>query len=232
MGDEQAEFDRWAGEYETLLKQSLAISGETKEYFAQSRIEFDRAALHRLGVAPVAVLDYGCGTGTAGPLLKEVLRPQRVLGVDVSPESLKLAGAGNAGDGIEYALVHEAPPAAAFDFAYTSGTFHHIPPADRPAAVAYVRDALRPGGAFAFWEHNPFNPGTRYSMSQCPFDCDAQTLRPAVARRLLRSAGFQVLRTDYLFIFPRSLRALRPLERSLSRVPLGAQYRVLCRRPI
>jgi hypothetical protein len=50
-------------------------------------------------------------------------------------------------------------------------------------------------------------------------------------RRRLRAAGFQILRTDFLFIFPKSLGALRPLEAMVSRLPLGAQYQVLCRRP-
>ena len=52
-------------------------------------------------------------------------------------------------------------------------------------------DALRPGGLFAFWENNPWNPGTRLVMSRIPFDRDAITLsalerggcsRPAASR--------------------------------------------------
>ena len=35
------------------------------------------------------------------------------------------------------------------------------------------------------------------------------------------------LRTSYLFFFPRFLRALRPLERWATRVPLGAQYGII-----
>jgi len=48
---------------------------------------------------------------------------------------------------------------------------------------------------------------------------------------LLRAGGFDVLRTDFLFYFPRVLRLLRGLERLLVRLPLGAQYQVLCRKP-
>jgi hypothetical protein len=40
-----------------------------------------------------------------------------------------------------------------------------------------------------------------------------------------------VARTDFLFFFPRQLQALRPLERRLVSLPLGAQYLVLARRP-
>jgi hypothetical protein len=67
-------------------------------------------------------------------------------------------------------------------------------------------------------------------MSRIPFDRDAIMVFPHEARRLLRQAGFEILRTDYLFIFPRPLSALRLLEPPLSRLPFGAQYQILARR--
>jgi hypothetical protein len=50
------------------------------------------------------------------------------------------------------------------------------------------------------------------------------------ARRILDSAGFDIISTDFLFVFPRALSALRPLEARLTRWPAGAQYMVLCRK--
>jgi hypothetical protein len=48
---------------------------------------------------------------------------------------------------------------------------------------------------------------------------------------MLRRDGLQPLTTDFRFFFPRFLRVLRPLEDvALTRVPLGGQYLVLCRR--
>ena len=79
----------------------------------------------------------------------------------------------------------------------------------------------------ALWENNPWNPGTRYVMSRIPFDRDANLVWPHQARRMLREAGLRVLRSDYLFIFPRWLKRLRFLESFLSGFPLGAQYQVL-----
>jgi hypothetical protein len=90
---------------------------------------------------------------------------------------------------------------------------------------------LQPGGFFAFWENNPWNPGTKIVMSRIPFDRDAITLSYLEARQMLKRAGFQVLRTDFLFIFPRFLRWLRPLETLVARIPFGAQYQILCRKP-
>jgi hypothetical protein len=36
----------------------------------------------------------------------------------------------------------------------------------------------------------------------------------------------------FLFIFSRALKALRPAEKLVSKLPLGAQYHVLCQRPL
>jgi hypothetical protein len=89
---------------------------------------------------------------------------------------------------------------------------------------------LKPGGLFALFENNPWNPGTRYVMSKIPFDRDAVMLRASETSRRLVDGGFEILTVDFLFVFPALLRWLRPLERHLASVPLGAQYLVLGRR--
>ncbi len=113
---------------------------------------------------------------------------------------------------------------------YCNGVFHHIPPAQRAQTVNYIWHSLRPGGLFALWENNPWNPGTRYVMSKIPFDHDAITLVPPEARDLLRQGGFEIIRTDFLFLFPKPLKSLRWIEPWLRAMPLGGQYQVLCRK--
>lgn len=117
------------------------------------------------------------------------------------------------------------------DLVYCNGVFHHISAGERPGAIEQVFKALKPGGLFALWENNPWNPVTRYAMSRVPFDRDAILVWPTQARRLLRSAGFEVLRTDFVFFFPAGLRKLRFLEPHLCKLPLGGQYLVLARKP-
>jgi len=69
-------------------------------------------------------------------------------------------------------------------------------------------------------------------MRRIPFDRDAQMLRPATARRLLRDAGFETSDAPtYLFFFPNALKQLRKFEPSMRGVPVGAQYLVIGRRP-
>jgi hypothetical protein len=97
-------------------------------------------------------------------------------------------------------------------------------------ALSYLHRSLSDGGYFGFWENNPWNPGTRLVMRRILFDRDARLLSPSAARTLLEHAGFEILGTDFLFIFPRVLAALRSLEARLTRIPAGAQYMVLCRK--
>ena len=153
-----------------------------------------------------------------------------MIGVDVSPRLQALAKKNYGGDRVRFMLFDENQQNEPADLVFSNGTFHHIRPIDRAAAVNYIHRSLMPGGLFALWENNPWNPATRYVMSRCPFDKDACHLSPIEARRLVQTAGFEVLSTEFLFIFPRVLRWFRPVEPLISRLPLGAQYQVLCRK--
>jgi SAM-dependent methyltransferase len=225
-----AAFDAYAADYDAALAQGLRASGEDKDYFVQGRVGWLARLLGELGERPARVMDFGCGTGATAPVLRDRLGAESVTGVDVSAESVAEARRRHNSAGLDFAPVADCPPQGRFDLAYCNGVFHHIPPAERPAAVGYLRDALRPGGLLALWENNPWNPGTRYVMSRISFDRDAVLLGAAGARRLLRACGFAVVRTDHLFVFPRCLSRLRGLEPRLAGLPLGAQYQVLARK--
>jgi len=227
---EAAEFDRYAADYDTALARGLAVSGEDKEYFGRGRVNWLGSCLERLAHRPTGVMDFGCGTGSATPLLLSMKGVTSLVGVDVSTRSLEYATRQHGDTGARFMPFSDFLPDSTLDLAYCNGVFHHIPPADRAAAVRFVHRSLRVGGVFALWENNPWNPGTRYVMSRIPFDREAVTLTPREARSLLQAGGFQVLRTDFLFLFPRQLRWLRGLEPRLAGLPLGAQYQVLCRK--
>lgn len=220
-------FDAYAGDYEGVLNKALSASGETREHYARARVVWVQARLNELGVNPSTVLDYGCGTGGSVPFLLEILQPRRILGVDISPESIRQASKEHPEQEVQFAVFGDYPARSEFDLAFCNGVFHHIPPHDRLAALRYVYDSLHPGGIFAFWENNPWNPATRYIMRQCEFDHEAITISLPRAKALLRSAGFQVLHTSTCFYFPRWLKGLRLLEPALAGLPLGGQYMVL-----
>jgi ubiquinone/menaquinone biosynthesis C-methylase UbiE len=97
------------------------------------------------------VLEVGCGRGVALPGLARLLRPSRLVGLDIEPAFLAEAGQRLEVAGIVAELVpgdvRRMPfPRASFDLVVDFGTCYHIA---RPgAALAEIARVLAPGGLF------------------------------------------------------------------------------------
>ena len=228
----KTEFDYYAESYDRTLNEGLAVSGEGRQYFAEARVKWLADCLRRMRVASSIVIDYGCGTGSTSPLLLKSLAAKKIIGVDASERSIEVARRDFASEQIQFSSLQEFEPEGDADLVYCNGVFHHIPPQDRSSALQFLDRTLRPGGLFSLWENNPWNPGTQYVMARLPFDRDAIKLSAIESRRLVRSEGLSVLRTDFVFLFPRFLKIFRPIEKFISGLPFGAQYQVLCRKPM
>lgn len=232
MNDTRRMFEEYAEAYDAGLRKGLSVSGEDKTYFARGRISWTGRRLMLQGCEPKQVMDFGCGIGDSAPLLKDIEGMTRIVGTDISPMAIETAQSLFPGDGIEFEVIDVSrPPDSTFDLVYCNGVFHHVRREEREAAVRWIYTSLRPGGFFALWENNPWNPATRYVMSRIPFDRDAITLSSIEAGQLLRSQGFDVVEKRFMFIFPRPLRLFRILEPLLSPLPMGTQYMVLARKP-
>ena len=225
------EFAVHVADYDAALAQALVVSGADNMYFVCGRLAWLAACLRQLGEHPTTMMDYGGSLGSAPPACLEGLGVTSVVGTDMTPRALDVARRADGSERARFLRCDHDQPNASLDLVYSHGVFHHLLPHARVAAVASVARALRPGGLWAFWENNPWHPGTRYVMRRMPFDRDAIPLTPPEARRLLQAGGLEILRTDFLFLFPPRLQWLRGLEARLTRWPLGAQYQVLCRRP-
>ncbi len=225
-------FDQYAANYNAALAEGLSVTGEGAEYYAQKRVEWLQSKLIRHQCVPKNVLDFGCGTGGSTPFLLSLDRVESHIGVDISDSSIDVARRKYSDPRSQFFNTSNWHSANSIDLAFCNGVFHHIPVESRSGCVKYVYDALKPGGLFALWENNPWNPGTRYIMSKVSFDRDAITLSPPETRRLMRSAGFEILASDFLFIFPKSLWFFRFIEKPLHKLPLGGQYLTLGRKQI
>jgi SAM-dependent methyltransferase len=223
-------FNRFAGDYDRMLAEGLALSGEGQDYFSNGRIAWLKDCCEKLHQAPQRIMDFGCGTGHAAPLLLDTFRAESIVGVDPSRKLIERANRDYRSDQIRFQSSQDYLPQGQVDLVYCSGVFHHIPVARRIGEMQYIWRVLRPGGYLAFWENNPWNPGTRYIMSRIPFDRDAVMLTASEATGLLQSSGFHIVRKDFLFIFPRVMRLLRWVEPYLAGFPIGGQYLVLARK--
>jgi trans-aconitate methyltransferase len=224
-------FDSYAAEYEEALAKGIALSGESSDYFASARIEITRQNLRRFGFTPSLAMDFGCGTGNSVPYLLSTLECKRVIGVDPSKASLQIAAQKLSNARVEWCAPENWRRDLFVDFAFCNGVFHHIPPDARLDALRWIYERLTPGGCFAYWENNPWNPGTRWVMHRIPFDRDAICLSVLESKRLIEQAGFRIRVSRSAFYFPRLLKGLRVLEPWLSRFPLGAQYGILASKP-
>ena len=232
--NEDAEFDKFADDYRDCVDSIISISGEDADYFAAGRVSWLCKVLSEIdSISEIqSVMDFGCGIGLGIPHLLTLPGISSLIGIDVSKRSLKHACANYGSETVRFALSGDYEPAGEIDLAVSCSVFHHIPLESRANAIRTVYDSLRPGGWFALWEHNPWNPVVVHNMNHSVLDQDAIRIKPHSARRLVRECGFSVVRTDYVFFFPAFLRAFRRLEPFLSSFPLGAQYLVLARKPL
>lgn len=216
-------------EYDAMLHLGLRFTGERKEHFLEGRLELLRELLPP-GFEAARILDFGCGTGDTSVALAARFPEAKVTGTDTAPQLIEYARRNRAEERVDFLPVSGLGEEACFDLCYVNGVFHHVHPEQRDQALVQIRRVLAPGGYFALFENNPWNPGTRLVMKKIPFDRDAIPINPPQARALLKKNGFLIEGpTRFLFFFPAFLRWLRPLEPYLRSVPLGGQYVILGR---
>ncbi|UXY16084.1 methyltransferase domain-containing protein [Chitiniphilus purpureus] len=158
------------------------------------------------------VLDVGCGTGLLAEHVAGLVGPAgRVVGID--PLSLRIELArqhrrepGNLTFAVGNAYALDVFEPEAFDVVYLNAVLHWL--ADKPQALAQIRQVLRPGGRIGIATGSREHPGAlqrvRHAvLSQPPYDAYPQARDGASARvdaaelgALLTAAGFDAVRID------------------------------------
>jgi SAM-dependent methyltransferase len=223
--DAELGFDRYADSYDDAHRQNIAITGEDPAYFARYKREVLLRILGPRFAQPV--LDFGCGIGNLTGLLADAF--PTVHGYDPSAKSIAIATRRT-----QRATFHDdlaRVPHLHFGGVVLANVLHHVPPGERAALLRDIADLLAPGGRLVVFEHNPFNPLTRWAVATCPFDEEAELLWPWETARLLSGAGFRDVRLNFIVFFPRALARLRPVEPSLRWLPLGAQVAAWATKP-
>ena len=226
---DSAEFDQFAEEYTRLHARNISASGESPEFFARYKVSDVAEEQLRRGRQTNRILDFGAGIGSSVPHWSESFPLAKLVCLDVSERSLAL-GSGQFGKQATFCSFDgETIPFASgsFDVAFAACVFHHIPETLHVSLFRELRRVLARDGALYIFEHNPLNPLTRRAVDTCEFDRNAVLIRAGLLRERLREAGFRTVDIAYRIFFPGMLRALRPMERALRWLPLGAQYRAV-----
>ena len=224
-----AEFDEVAQDYRAQHAHSTGVSVEALDYFASYKIEYLKTLWRGRGRQPRVLLDFGAGIGNALGPMHEAFPEADIVALDVSRASLVLVDAQKiphvrtlAYNGLQIPLAD-----ASIDCIFIACVFHHIPAEHHVTLLRELRRVLRPDGALVLFEHNPLNPLTRLAVARCEFDRDAVLIGAGEMRRRLKAGGFASVERRFCLFFPPALAALRPLERLLGWLPLGAQYHLV-----
>lgn len=217
------EFDQYARDYKSLIDRSVQMSGDSAEYFSEYKARYlARAVGPRFSGK---VLDFGCGIGLLSARLKAHLPAAAVHGYDPSPESIHLVPPELSAQGRFSSRTEELD--ADYQLAVLSNVMHHIDQAQREQTIVDIAAHLAPGGKLILFEHNPWNPLTRWVVRHCPFDEGVVLLPPREVFAYFARAALAVRRRDFIVFFPKMLSVFRALEPSISWLPAGAQYAVV-----
>jgi ubiquinone/menaquinone biosynthesis C-methylase UbiE len=139
-------FDRWAPGYDRSWTQRI--------FFApihQGVVD----VVSRLGATPRRLLDVGCGTGALLRVAAQQFPEAELVGVDASPEMIRMATLTNPSPGRLRFVQGQAEclPFAGghFDLILSTISFHHW--ADQQAGLQEVARVLAPGGSFLLADH-------------------------------------------------------------------------------
>ncbi|MEU6998705.1 methyltransferase domain-containing protein [Nonomuraea sp. NPDC046570] len=182
-------------------------------FFGRRREIFTRLAALSRARPGDRVLDVGCGTGYLTRILAPVVGPAgQVTGVDASPPMIEYArrsAPGNCSYQVGEGQALDLPDAG-FDVVVSSLAVHHIPAAERGAAVREMLRVLRPGGRLLIAE---FRPPTNRLLAHLV----AMLTGPAMRHNprdlladLLPQAGFHVEDEGDLPVMLSYIRASRP----------------------
>jgi 2-polyprenyl-3-methyl-5-hydroxy-6-metoxy-1,4-benzoquinol methylase len=214
------EFDEFAQAYDQTLKAALPAGMDEDQYFARYKIDFLVAATRNRTVK--SILDFGCGAGRSLEYLEGAFPRASLSGYDPSSESIRLASQRVATATLTTQWQDIAQHA--FDVVLVANVFHHVPSNEISTWLGSCRKILAPQGRIFVFEHNPFNPVTRYVFERCPFDVDAKMIPRRELIDMGLGAGLKVASTRYTLFFPKPLKIFRPLERWMGWLPIGAQY--------
>jgi len=229
LTSEGERFDQYAASYADAIngEGAMRLTGESFEYYIELRLSLVQELLTRAGSpAPSSIIDFGCGAGETQVAIRRRYPKVRLLGVDASAESIRVARARELPDA-EFLINegHSIPtPDSSIDVGYSNGTFHHVDHGMHAGVARELYRVIKPGGHVFMFENNGLNPIVAWVMSHNEVDRGAHRVPFWQLRRTFEDAGFRIRGVHFYAFFPKALEPLRRRESHLRWLPLGAQY--------
>lgn len=218
-------FDERKNDYSDIMGRSLRFTGKNHDYFTRGKASIIQKIVHeelRQEIrSRVRVLDIGCGHG----FIHHYLQDYDITGLDTAGSVLELAQ--HANNGVNY--VHcdggDLPfQSGSFDVILMICVIHHVAKEEWSYFLKEVRRVLGLSGFVIIFEHNPFNPITRYIVKKNPLDVGANLISSSCLREQLFDTGFAGVKSRYISLTPFALPIFGAVEKMLNKIPLGAQY--------
>jgi SAM-dependent methyltransferase len=226
------EFDKLSEGYHAGFDDRLkGIIGETARDFLKPKVNLLSKVAGRYfqneSPSSLRMLDFGCGSGD---FLAEILEKGvkwQIEGCDVSQGMLAEAKRKHA-EALEKVALWNCSqrelPNETYNLITAVCVFHHIEPFRWLETARAIFGALKKGGLFLLFEHNPLNPITRWMVTRTEVDKNAVLLQSSTSKGLMKKAGFSNVSAEYFLFFPPRLKLLSGCESVFRRVPLGGQY--------
>lgn len=214
-----------------MLDKGIGITGNDKHFFINGRLARVNFWTEPFGFSEGNLLDFGCGIGDSTIKLSQLYPTSDIYGWDISSKAVDFARQKFPDSKVRFLNDLPSVDELKFDLIYLNCVLHHVEESARNSVIHQLYSHLAPNGLIFCFENNPANPGTQLAMYTNPFDKGVKKIWPNELLMRMKMAGFEILKTEFLFYFPQWLSIFRPIERWLYSLPLGGQYGVIARKP-
>lgn len=217
-------FDDYEAEYINIMEKQHKVFGNISYYSEQKAIICNKI-LKCDNI--INILEFGCGVGKNLPFLQKAFKTSLIYASDISSKSLQTVKKSfKEIIVLEDNELYSEKYYGKFDFIFIAGVYHHIKPELRNNITKRIYKLLNVGGVVICFEHNPYNPITRYMVNTCEFDKDAVLLNKKELIKIFTNNNYLYFNSGYMLFVPPKLKLLNFIEKYIKYIPLGGQYYV------